>query len=107
MVSNVTSLGSVGNIVLVVTVSPMWLECCVAKTKESCSAAPPAGEQRADRHTAGQAEGEELEDEDEAVDVLYLRDSRACGTEFNLFKAFCVYIWSVICLDVYMKMNLF
>lgn len=36
---------------------------------------------------------EDEEEEEEAVDVLYLRDSRACGTEFNLFKSvLCVYL---------------
>lgn len=44
------------SVVVVVTVFPIPLECCVAETKESCSAAPPAGEQRADRHTAGQTD---------------------------------------------------
>lgn len=66
----------------------------VLQTKESCSVAPPAGAQRADRHTAVQTEGGAV-----GADGCFWggREGRAVrrARMWNLFKALCVYIWSV------------
>lgn len=70
---------------------PSW----VLQTKESCSATPPAGAQRADRHTAVQTGGGDV-----GADGRCFwggRGGRAVRRTrmLNLFKALCVYIWSV------------
>lgn len=67
----------------------------VLQTKESCSVAPPAGAQRADRHTAVQTEGGAVGADGRCFGGG--RGGRAVRRTrmLNLFKALCVYIWSV------------